>query len=93
MTSAQVLEAARACMEFARWSGARPARIGEGASLRASGDLSLIVSHLLYMEEQIAHLLAEGRTEKAMRWLGFMQGVVWVLGTPLSELKAMNRAE
>lgn len=45
------------------------------------------------METQLGQLLAEGRTEKAMRWLGLMQGVVWVLGTPLSELKAMNRAE
>lgn len=33
--------------------------------------------HLLWMCEQIPTFLQEGRREKAMRWLGFLQGALW----------------
>jgi hypothetical protein len=36
--------------------------------------------HLLYMCEMGKSLVINGRTEKAMRWLGFLQGVVWARG-------------
>lgn len=35
--------------------------------------------HLLWMCDQIPAFLQEGRREKAMRWLGFLQGALWVL--------------
>lgn len=35
--------------------------------------------HLLWMCDQIPTFLQEGRREKAMRWLGFLQGALWVL--------------
>jgi len=47
--------------------------------------------HLLYMAEEIHELVSAGKIEKAMRWLGFMQGVLWSLSIcPLDQLKRMN---
>lgn len=36
--------------------------------------------HLNYMTAEIRKFVAEGSTEKAFRWLGFMQGVLWADG-------------
>ena len=36
-----------------------------------------LVGHLLYCCEQIVVLIRDGRREKAMRWLGFVQGALW----------------
>jgi hypothetical protein len=47
--------------------------------------------HLVFMCEEGARY-AEHRREKAMRWLGFVQGALWAHGlAPVSELKTMNR--
>ena len=35
------------------------------------------LGHLLFMCEEIPRLLDAGRTEKAMRWLGWLQGALW----------------
>lgn len=49
-------------------------------------------AHLLTMIPEMRLMIAEGRREKAMRWLGFMQGVLWVSGEyTLDELKDHNR--
>ncbi len=49
--------------------------------------------HVVDMAEKAISFVAAGETEKAMRWLGFMQGVLWVAGVPLDELKDMNRPD
>jgi hypothetical protein len=36
-----------------------------------------IYKHLLYMLWMIPQFIKEGRKEKANRWLGFVQGVLW----------------
>lgn len=36
-------------------------------------------NHLLWMCEEAKKIVDEGRTEKAMRWLGFLQGALWAL--------------
>ena len=36
--------------------------------------------HLLWMCEQVPQFLLCGRRDKAMRWLGFIQGSLWALG-------------
>lgn len=46
--------------------------------------------HVLWMCDQVDGFVDAGRIWKAMRWLGFMQGVVWAHGTPLERLKKMN---
>ncbi len=49
--------------------------------------------HLLFMCEEGA-LYVEHRREKAMRWLGFVQGALWVLGcADIETLKNMNRPD
>lgn len=47
-----------------------------------------VLCHLAWMCEQAIDFVAEGRMEKAMRWLGFIQGVLWALGIKtLNELR------
>lgn len=48
--------------------------------------------HMLWMCEQIPAFVVGGRIEKAMRWLGFLQGAFWALGHfSVDELKADNK--
>lgn len=52
------------------------------------------VGHLLWMCQTIPLFLQEGRREKAMRWLGFLQGVCWVERIrTIEELKRDNMPE
>jgi hypothetical protein len=43
------------------------------------GDVPAL-GHLLYMCHAIDGQIAEGQLEKANRWVGFMQGVSWLIG-------------
>jgi hypothetical protein len=36
-----------------------------------------VVAHLKFMCEEAARHVDAGRVDKAMRWLGFLQGVLW----------------
>lgn len=50
--------------------------------------------HLADMASRLRKLLEEGRVEKAMRWLGFMQGAMWALGVyTIEELKNHSRPD
>jgi len=50
------------------------------------------INHLLTMISKIREFVEQGRKEKAFRWLGFMQGVLWTNGNfTLKELKDHNR--
>lgn len=50
--------------------------------------------HLCQMVPQMREFLADGQREKAMRWLGFMQGAFWVRGTyTIEELMAHNKPD
>lgn len=52
----------------------------------------MAVSHLLYMSVEGMKLVHHLRMEKAMRWLGFVQGSLWALGLrSLSEVKTDNK--
>jgi hypothetical protein len=47
--------------------------------------------HLLYMTETAVQFVVIGKTEKAMRWLGFIQGAMWSGGyISIDDLKQMN---
>lgn len=49
--------------------------------------------HLRDMIPQMRDFVDEGRREKVMRWLGFVQGVLWIKGVvTLGELKLHNKA-
>lgn len=50
--------------------------------------------HIAFMLGRIPELVAAGRREKAMRWLGFVQGYLWAKGiASIDALKAANRPE
>jgi hypothetical protein len=38
------------------------------------------LAHLRFMCEEAQKFVDQGRIEKAMRWLGFLQGVLWARG-------------
>lgn len=51
-----------------------------------------ILKHCRYMVNEILSFLEQNRTEKAFRWLGFLQGCLWTTGVfSLDELKGHNR--
>ncbi len=50
------------------------------------------LAHLRTMFPKMVQFVSEDKIEKAMRWLGFVQGVLWVCGVyTLEQLKADNR--
>ena len=38
------------------------------------------IQHLMWMCDEVEYFLKEEKVEKAMRWLGFIQGAFWILG-------------
>jgi len=55
------------------------------------GDIAEL-DHVLWMCGEVQTFLVEGRYDKANRWLGFIQGVLWVLGIySIPELQEHNR--
>jgi hypothetical protein len=49
------------------------------------------VSHLRAMIRTSMDMVQEGRREKVMRWLGFIQGAMWAFGlVDITTLKRMN---
>lgn len=52
------------------------------------------LAHCMGMLDKMEGFLAEGRIDKAYRWLGFMQGVFWSLGIyTLTEMMNHNRKD
>lgn len=50
--------------------------------------------HVRAMIAEMQSMIVEGRTEKCMRWLGFIQGVLWTDGMfTLEELKNHSRPD
>lgn len=84
MTVEKVKEAARWCT----------ARVIKSSGTRMAQQFGLRSLHLLYMCEQIAIFMEEGRREKAMRWLGFVQGALWSYdAASIDEMKEVNRGD
>ncbi|MFC1730798.1 hypothetical protein ACFL6I_10740 [candidate division KSB1 bacterium] len=50
------------------------------------------LAHILFMLIEIENLVKDGRKEKAFRWLGFIQGVLWSLELKsIADLKNTNK--
>lgn len=48
--------------------------------------------HIAWMIEEIPRLIADGKRDKAHRWLGFVQGYLWTTGyCAIDRLKSVNR--
>lgn len=50
------------------------------------------VRHCLDMCDEMVRHYEKGKVEKAMRWLGFVQGFIWAKGfATIEELREVNR--
>ncbi len=77
-------ETLRVAIETCRELIGTPSRIARAMRRNKTG-------HLATMPDRALALLEEGRREKVMRWLGFMQGALWVMGrADLETLKKAN---
>lgn len=63
-----------------------------GAGVCVPAEHGSHVEHVAWMLCKVSEFYEAGRTEKAMRWLGFAQGFVWSRGyATIDELKDANR--
>lgn len=81
MDTAKVTEV---CASYAKtlraMSGVKDAvRLPEKYTTEVSGSIPMWMwtAHLLFICEETPRLMEAGRVEKAMRWLGWLQGVLW----------------
>ena len=52
------------------------------------------LNHLLFMATEAQNLVDQERTEKSMRWLGFVQGALWGMGlVSIDSMKDLNRPD
>lgn len=74
-----------------RWPDIKPA---EKKWLALQGLTKEHVAHIKSMFPRMREFIAEGRREKVMRWLGFIQGWFWAGGAfSVEELGRMNMPE
>jgi hypothetical protein len=69
-------------------------KMSDADALRRAPDVDDLAwaAHLKYMCVEAQKFVDEGRVEKAMRWLGFLQGVLWESGEfSLDDLKEHSR--
>lgn len=66
----------------------------ERAISKGHHDIGSQLEHVIDMLPEMRVFIADSRYEKVMRWLGFVQGVLWSTGAyTLDELKAHNAPE
>lgn len=90
MTPEHTKKCLRTLAGFAEMAARRQLHYGGVQDMHRLANLQ----HIQGMGERACKLVDEGRIEKAMRWLGFMQGALWALGVvDLDTLKKMNMPE
>ena len=61
-----------------------------GATIYSSGKFE-VMNHALWMCDQTAHFIQQNRLAKAYRWLGMIQGILFMGGVfSIAELKEHN---
>jgi hypothetical protein len=96
MTKEKVIEAVQGLVSGMALKGFGPHRLVDELARSTVHDLTNrdAKRHLKFMAHEILKFLEEGRREKAMRWLGFMQGVAWARGDlTLEEVKELNKPD
>lgn len=90
MTKQKLFEVIALYEKFLIDRGARSIKSDENAHPTPASALD----HALAMLPEMRMFIREGRLEKAFRWLGFIQGLLWSLGEfSLSELKSHSRTD
>lgn len=91
MTGEKIIEAVEQYEELMRDRGIEPAKLPHDV-LPQSVEQQL--AHVCAMLPQMKEFVGEHRLEKAFRWLGFVQGVLWANQIfVLEDLKNHNRPE
>ena len=86
MTKEQVLQVVKQYRTYLSLAGDEPKQ----ANFDLPPTRGEVVRHMLTMCDQI-EVFVEKDLEKAMRWLGFMQGCFWAMGSfTLNELREHN---
>lgn len=91
MTPAKVLEATATYRNLFDWLGVEKIDYPHDKILDTLGHG---LGHCYGMLAKIEEFVREDRMDKAFRWLGFIQGVIWAQGVyPLESLKNHNRPD
>jgi len=92
MTDEQVKQVVTAYQARLTREGYQPVQIDFDRTT-ASFPRSRQLEHVAWMCTEILRALSGGEREKAMRWLGFAQGVLWAQGVyAVNEMREQNRA-
>lgn len=94
MTPSKLLKIVKTYREFMSQMGARPVRLTPDQQQSQQVTYREVINHLAYMVDQVPIHAKGGKVEKAFRWLGFIQGVLWCSGVrTLQELRSDNRSD
>jgi len=84
MTPEEIKSEARACMQVLLDSihpnlrkNLTPLQLNEKFKKERKVPLDFGYKHLLWMCEKVEWMVDEGHLDRAIRWLGFVQGVLW----------------
>jgi hypothetical protein len=67
---------------------------GDAVEFNDATTPSQMLQHARWMCQRACSFVDDGRLEKANRWLGFIQGVLWVCGVAtIDEMRDLNRTE
>ena len=89
MDGPKILEVVGIYSELFKSKGIESVDYPHGLILDSPGSM---IAHCAGMLDKIKDFVKEGRIEKAFRWLGFIQGCLWVIGYySLEDLMNHNR--
>jgi hypothetical protein len=92
VTDAQVKQVVKAYQERLEREGYRAAQIDFDRTT-AAFPRSRQLEHAAWMCTEVQKAIDAGERERAMRWFGFLQGVLWAHGIyAVNELREQNRA-
>lgn len=95
MNAKKTIEAFQVCENYVKSQHpeATPVRLPPEARHKEVSAIELS-SHIIFMCQEGVNLIRVGRTEKAMRWIGFVQCYIWMTyGCSIAALKDMNRSD
>ena len=92
MTNEKIAEAAAACKDILIGEKVAPKQFPSDHWPELDEE---ILAHAHFMLDEIINvLLPANRRDKAFRWLGFVQGILWSVGlVTIDELKNQNRSD
>jgi hypothetical protein len=79
MTKDQIIEAAALYLAHLISLGAEPNRMNPSKKFEL-GSQDAVKDHIAWMCDRLIKIANEGDVEKAGRWLGFIQGVLFMMG-------------